>query len=240
MSNFFSKFMNKLNKIRNGFVNDDSETRICGIPELDILFAHISENNKNAHIVILKKKSPQIEDFIIGYKKAASRYGKVFNNNLSQEPTSNEANKICEAFEDVHILRKHEYSAGIANLLSELPSNITSFIANQAHPMLCDAAYALALENGSDTSSIDISPTHFIIASWMIKSVDLFFNIPNLFETKKLQNVYYKGKINILSIFFFFFLSRIGCNVLAEPDSNINTDRLLSILPQYIKVDIIK
>lgn len=238
MSNAFDDIVDFIKMFFNN--NEDSGSKTCGIPQLDILFLPVSDTNRSAHIVILKKKSPQIEKFINAYKKEASKYGKIFNNTFASYPTSAEEDKVYQAFEDIHLLRKDEYALGIAGWLPELPLESTSLIAEQAHPMLFDASYLLAQESGNDTSSVDITPTHVVIAAWMKKCMELFLNIPKLFKTKQIQKVYYKGGMKKLSIFLFFFLTRIGCNVLIEPDSNTNIDNILANLPEYIKVDVIE
>ena len=240
MGNFFNKIMDEVKKFSKDLINGDTGSRTCGIPKLDILFKPICDGNSNSHIVILKKKNPQIESFVTAYKKEASEYGKVFYNNFAKYPTYVEENKVYEAFEDIHILRPDEYKLGIAGWLPELPLEYTSLIAEQAHPMLCDAAMALSRENGSGGNSIDVGPAHVIVAAWMKKCMEIFVNIPKFFETKQLQKVYYKGDMLKLSIFFLFFLSRIGCNILIEPDSNTNIDYILQDLPKYIKVDVIR
>ena len=232
--------MDEVKNFSNRLFDVDTGSKTCGIPKLDILFKPIGDGNSNSHIVILKKKNPQIEDFVTAYKKAASEYGKVFYDNFANYPTSVEESKVYEAFEDIHILRPDEYKLGIAGWLPELPLEYTSLIAEQAHPMLCDAALALAREKGVGENSIDVSPAHVIIAAWMKKCMEIFRNIPRFFETKHLQKVYYKGGMTKLSIFFLFFLSRVGCNILIEPDSRTDIDYILNGLPKYIKVDVVR
>jgi hypothetical protein len=240
MSNLFDKIMDGLKKFSENLANGDTGSKTCGIPKLDILFKPINDTNTNTHIVILRrKKTPQIESFITAYKRAASEYGKVFFNNFAKYPSGKEEDDVYEAFEDIHILRADDYSLGIAGWLPKLPLQYTSFIASQAHPMLHDAAFALAKENGSDSHSINVSPAHVVVAAWMKKCDEIFDNLPKVFETKQPIKVYYKGDMLKLSIFFFFFLSRLGCNVLIEPDPYTDIDTLLLDLPQYIKIDVV-
>ena len=240
MGNLFNKILDEVKNFSNQLLNGDTGSKTCGIPKLDILFKPICDGNTNSHIVILKKKNPQIEAFVTAYKKAASEYGKVFNNTFVKYPSMTEEEKVYTAFEDIHILRSDEYKLGIAGWLPELPLEYTSLIAEQAHPMLGDAAYALARENGSAGNSIDVGPAHVIVASWMKKCMEIFVNIPKFFETKQLQKVYYKGEINKLTIFFLFFLSRVGCNILIEPYPEIDVNYVLNNLPNYIKVDVVR
>ena len=221
MSNLFDKIMDGLKKFSENLANGDTGSKTCGIPKLDILFKPINGTNTNTH------------------KRAASEYGKVFLNNFAKYPSGKEEDDVYEAFEDIHILRADDYSLGIAGWLPKLPLQYTSFIASQAHPMLGDAAFALAKENGSDSHSINVSPAHVIVAAWMKKCDEIFDNLPKVFETKQPIKVYYKGDMLKLSIFFFFFLSRLGCNVLIEPDPYTDIDTLLLDLPQYIKIDVV-
>ena len=183
MSNLFNKIMDEVKNFSNQILNGDTGSKTCGIPKLDILFKPIGNGNSNSHIVILKKKNPQIENFVTAYKNAASEYGKIFNNTFAKYPASFEENKVYDAFEDIHILRPDEYKLGIAGWLPELPLEYTSLIAEQAHPMLCDAAFALSRENGSGGNSIDVGPAHVIVAAWMKKCMEIFVNIPRFFET---------------------------------------------------------
>ena len=240
MGNLFNKIMDEVKKFSNDVLNGDTGSKTCGIPKLDILFKPLEDGNTNTHIVILMKKNPQIESFITAYKRAASEYGKVFYNNFAKYPSGNEEDKVYEAFEDIHIMRRDDYSLGIAGWLPEISLQYTSFIAEQAHPMLGDAAFALARENGEKSNTINVTPAHVIVAAWMKKCMEIFHNIPKVFKTKELQKVYYKGDLLKVSIFFLFFLSRLGCNILIEPDSHTDVDFILKDLPKYIKVDVIR
>lgn len=221
-------------------VNEEAMLEPIGIPQLDILLKPLDDSNPSTHIVILKNKTPEIQRFVDGYKNKASKEGKVIFNLFDKYPDSElDEDKYFDTFEEIRIMRPEEYSLGILGWLPELPIQDTSYIAQQAHPMLFQAASAYYKEKGKSSQSIDITPTNIIITSWMRTCIDILKKMSRVYETRKPNLIYYNGEVKKLGIYFSFFLSRMLSNVLIEVGANTNIDQLLSDLPQYIKVDVI-
>ena len=236
--NFFIDFVRKI--IDSLFGKQGSKS--CGIPKLDILYKKIGKDNPYSHIVILKKKSSEIDKFLIAYKTEALKYGKIFESTFAQFP-KDYGNTVSKAWEDIHMLRKDEYRLGMAGWLPECPIEYTSFIADHVHHWLNGNTYNVYCEEKMgyvpNSNSIELYPIHEIFCLWLKESREIINNIPTFVQTQEPQKVYYRGSLKKLSIYFLFILSRLGCNIIIEPSPNTDINKLLYGIPNVIKIDIV-
>lgn len=240
MNSFKGLMTNFFNKLSEFGKNSSFTCKPCGNPMLDALLKKIDENNKNTHILLIKNKNTQINEFIVDFRKEAEHYGKVLFNTFADYPDESKKQQMYDAFEDIHILRFDEFNLGMAGWLPAYSLEITSFVSNVIFPILHQACAMLAEEKGDNSHSIDVWEGYAIMCYWLRECTEILDNIPKFFDSKIPQKVYYKGKIKRVSLCFLYFLSRIGCSVIIDPNSNIELDNILQYMPKYMNIEIME